>query len=189
MKLRFAAALAALLAATAPSLAHTGAGHADGLAAGLAHPVFGADHLLAMLSVGVWSALALPKRVWSAPLAFVSAMLVGAGLSFSGVGLPAVEGMIAASVVVLGLMIVLGAHLPFAAGLTLVGLFAAFHGHAHASEATGAVFAYIAGFAVSTAAIHVAGIGIGLGVARAKWMQYALGIAVAGSGVAIFAGA
>ncbi|MBK8455800.1 MAG: HupE/UreJ family protein [Phyllobacteriaceae bacterium] len=180
--------MSALLLAASPALAHTGVGHADGFAAGLAHPVFGPDHLLAMLSVGVWSALAASKRVWIAPLAFVSAMLVGAGLAFAGIGLPGVESMIAASVLALGLMIVAGARLPVAAGVALAGIFAMFHGHAHASEATGGVAAYIAGFALATAAIHLAGIGIGLGASRLAVLRYGVGLAVAGSGVLFLAG-
>jgi len=175
--------------AASPALAHTGIGHASGLTAGLAHPFFGADHLLAMLSVGIWSALAAQNRAWLTPLAFVTAMIAGAGLSFVGAGFPGVESMIAASVLVFGLMIVAGARLPFAVGTALVGLFAIFHGHAHASEATGAMLAYIAGFAVSTAAIHMAGIGIGLSAARATWLRYGLGLVVAGTGMAMLTGA
>jgi urease accessory protein len=186
--LSFAVALATTLAA-GPAFAHTGVGHADGFSAGLAHPLFGTDHLLAMLSVGVWWALASPHKAWLAPLAFVSAMVAGSGLAFAGVGLPAVEAMIAASVLVLGLMIVAGAHLPILAGVALCGLFAMFHGHAHASEATGAVLAYIAGFSFATAAIHFAGIGIGFATVRAHVLRTALGLAVAGTGVAFLAGA
>lgn len=188
MNLRRATALPILLLAASPALAHTGVGHADGFAAGLAHPVFGPDHLLAMLSVGVWSALAAPNRVWLTPLAFVAAMIAGAGLSFLGLGLPGVEGMIAASVLAFGLMIVAGARLPLAAGVGLVGLFAIFHGHAHAGEATGAILAYVAGFAFSTAAIHVAGIGIGIGAARTAALRYGLGLTVASAGLAFLAG-
>lgn len=188
MNLRPATALPILLLAASPALAHTGVGHADGFAAGLAHPVFGPDHLLAMLSVGVWSALAAPKKAWLAPAAFVSAMLMGAGLSFAGIGLPAVEGMIAASVLALGLMVVAGGRLTVTAGIALCGLFAMFHGHAHASEATGTVFAYIAGFAMSTAAIHLAGIGIGRIVSRQAFARYAVGGLVTAAGAYILAG-
>ncbi len=185
--LKFSLAVAGSLVA-GPALAHTGIGHADGFTAGLAHPVLGPDHLLAMLSVGAWSAIAAPGKFWLAPLAFVSAMIAGAGLAFSGFGLPGVEGMIAASVLVLGLMVTAGARLPISAGVALCGLFALFHGHAHASEATGAVIAYIAGFSLSTAVIHFAGIGIGMAISSKTWLRYGLGIFVAGSGVALLSG-
>lgn len=169
-----------------PVLAHTGAGHADGILAGLCHPLVGMDHLLAMLSVGVWSAAAIPNRAWAAPAAFVSAMLVGAGLAFAGVGLPAVESMVSVSVLTLGLMIVIGGRMPVLAGLGLAGLFAVFHGHAHAGEATGAAVAYVAGFSLSTAAIHMAGVGIGQLIASKPMVRYTLGLAVAASGLTIF---
>ncbi|WP_210251704.1 HupE/UreJ family protein [Neorhizobium galegae] len=175
-------------AIASPALAHTGAGPADGLVAGLRHPLMGMDHLLAMLSVGVWSAAAVPNKTWAAPAAFASAMLTGAGLAFAGVGLPGVESMVAASVLALGLMIVIGARMPVLAGLGLAGLFAVFHGHAHAGEATGAVIAYAAGVLLSTAAIHMAGVGIGQFIASKPMARYALGLAVAGSGLTIFSG-
>lgn len=184
----FAFTAAMAVVAATPALAHTGVGHAAGFAAGLAHPVFGADHLLAMLSVGVWSALAVPNRMWLTPLAFVTAMLAGAALAFAGVALPAVEGMIAASVLAFGLMIAIGARLTPAAGVALVGLFAAFHGHAHASEATGGVLAYVAGFALATAAIHLAGISIGTVLIRRGPARLALGAAVTMAGAAMMAG-
>jgi urease accessory protein len=184
-----AGAATALAVLAGPALAHTGVGHADGFAAGLAHPMLGLDHLLAMTSVGIWSALAIPGRAWVGPLAFVSAMIAGAAIAFLGIALPGVESMIAASVVALGLMIVAGARLPMLAGVALCGLFALFHGHAHASEATGAVLAYVGGFSVATAAIHVAGIGIGRGIVRSSWLRYAIGVVVAGAGAAFVLGA
>ena len=171
-----------------PALAHTGGGHTEGLMAGLAHPVTGADHLLAMLSVGMWSSIAAPKRTWIAPLAFVAAMLAGAGLAFAGIGLPAVESMIAASVLALGLMVVAGGRLPVTAGVALCGLFALFHGHAHASEATGSMLAYIAGFAVSTAMIHISGLGFGAALTRKPVVRFAIGSAVTTAGALLLAG-
>lgn len=185
LKLSLAVAASAI---AGPALAHTGLGHADGFAAGLAHPVFGPDHLLAMLSAGIWSSMAAPKKAWIAPLAFVAAMLAGAGLSFTGIGLPAVEGMIATSVLALGLMVVAGGLLPVAAGVALCGLFALFHGHAHASEAAGGVYAYIAGFSIATALIHVTGIGIGKVISRSFAARVAVGGAVTAAGAFLLAG-
>ncbi|WP_064697667.1 HupE/UreJ family protein [Rhizobium aegyptiacum] len=175
-------------AVATPALAHTGTGHADGLVAGLGHPLMGIDHFLAMLSVGVWSAAAMPRKAWAAPAAFVSAMLVGAGLAFAGVALPGVENSVATSVLALGLMIFLGARMPVLAGAGLSVFFAVFHGHAHAGEATGGAIAYVAGFALSTVAIHTAGVGIGRVVASKPMARYGLGLAIAGSGLTIFSG-
>lgn len=160
------AALAALAAGTVPALAHTGVpGHDhSGLVAGLLHPIGGLDHLLAMLAVGIWSALAAKgdsTRVWIAPAAFVTAMLAGAFAGSAGWPLPLVETGIALSVVLLGLMILARIELPVLAGAGLAALFAVYHGHAHGAEVMGAIGAYMAGFAVMTAGLHIGGILIG----------------------------
>lgn len=186
--LKKTAVVAAAVVAASPAFAHTGAGHADGFMAGLAHPVLGADHLLAMLSVGVWSGLAGRRHALAAPLAFVVFMLAGAALSLSGIALPAVEGMVAASVLALGLMVVAGGRLPIMAGAAMAGLFALFHGHAHAGEATGHIGLYIAGFSLSTLVIHVAGMGLGKGLARSLAARLAVGGAVSVAGGLLLAG-
>src|SRR4249919_1583004 len=91
-----------------PGLAEAHAGGSDtGLMAGLMHPVFGPDHLLAMICVGVVSVQLGGHNIWRIPLAFVGGMTVGAALGIVQVTLPYTELGIAASVLVLGLGIVL----------------------------------------------------------------------------------
>jgi urease accessory protein len=160
-------ALAALAAGAAPALAHTGVpGHEHGgLAAGLMHPVSGLDHLLAMLAVGIWSALAAKgdtSKVWMAPAAFVTAMIGGAAAGYSGLPLPLVETGIALSVLVLGIMIAARVELPALLGAGLVAFFAIYHGHAHGAEAVGSIAAYMTGFALVTASLHIGGIVLGM---------------------------
>lgn len=86
----------ALVTLAAPALAHTGHGDANGFLHGLEHPVFGTDHLLAMLAVGLWSGFVLPSRFWAGAAAFMGAMVLGAGLSWADVGYPLVETVIVA---------------------------------------------------------------------------------------------
>lgn len=190
------AASAAMLA-SAPALAHPGhdvASVGASLASGLLHPLTGADHLLAMVAVGVWSALAIGTGggVPRVPLAFVALMLVGAALGLAGVALPAVEPMIAASLLVVGLLVALRARLPAGAAMALVGGFALFHGYAHGAElpasagALPAVLAYVGGFAVATMALHLAGIAAGTVLRRhAPWLARAAGAGVALYGVGL----
>ena len=121
-------------------------------------------------------------RVWLAPLAFVATMLAGAGLGIAQVALPAVEPGIAASVLVLGLLIALRYAPCGPLGAVLIGLFALFHGHAHGTEATGSITAFIAGFAVATAAAHVAGIGTGQALIRVRLALPAAGTLIAVTG-------
>jgi len=186
---------AALSALAAPALAHTGQGAATGLAHGLAHPLTGADHLLAMLAVGLWSGFVLSRRVWAGAAAFMGAMVLGAGLSWLGLAIPHVETWIAASVVTFGLL-TLFAHAgqsrrATVLSLAAIGIFGACHGHAHASEATGQALAYLAGFLITTGALHLAGIALARGVVSARGGHAArrlAGTAIAASGAWLMSG-
>jgi urease accessory protein len=187
----------ALLAAQ-PAFAHVGHDPAGaGLLAGLAHPLFGLDHLLAMVAVGVWSArltAGAPSRLslFALPAAFVGTVALGAVLAFGGLALPGVELFIAGSVVVLGLLIAAAVALPLWSGALLVGVFGLFHGYAHGAEMPVAAqpLLYGLGFLSATAALHLAGIGLGL-LARDGLRVAALrvaGGATAVAGLAILAG-
>ena len=162
--------LAALLVtAAAPAFAHPGHG-AESFAAGVAHPLSGLDHIAAMIAVGLWSALKGGRALWVWPATFVGVMLFGSALGMAQVPLALVEPGILASVVVLGLMTAFGVDLPVAAGATLIAVFALLHGHAHGSEAaeTIAGIEYMGGFAITTAALHGAGIGFAQIMQRAS---------------------
>jgi urease accessory protein len=179
------ATFATLVAGAAPALAHTGVGQASGFFAGFSHPLSGLDHMLAMLAVGIWSALASKGhtgRIWVAPVAFVAAMLLGAWAGYLALPLPMVETGIALSVVLLGLMIVARVDLPLAVGVGLIALFAIYHGHAHGAEATGEIVAYMGGFAFATAMLHVAGIGFGLAMTRVRLAAVTAGSLIAAAG-------
>jgi urease accessory protein len=187
MFVRFASAAASAVLAT-PAFAHTGAEpHMHGFLAGLAHPLGGLDHMLAMIAVGIWSALAAGRRAWIIPAIFVAAMLAGAGLAQVGVALPAAETAIAMSVVAFGVLIAVGVGLPVGTGAALIGVFAVFHGYAHGMEAAGTVVGYIAGFAITTAILHLAGIVLGRTIAAAPHVSRLLGAGMAASGAYLVA--
>lgn len=175
-----------LISLSAPASAHLLGMHGAGFEEGITHPYTGLDHLLVMLAVGVWAAQQGGRALWSIPLAFVVMMTLGGILALTGMQLPMVETGIATSVLVLGLLIAFSARLPLAAGATLVGIFALFHGHAHATEIPLAAspVAYALGFILATAALH--GIGIALGKylkdGSLPWLQLS-GAAVAATGI------
>jgi urease accessory protein len=182
-------ALPCLLATgSALALAHTGndgAAHhsvADALAAGFTHPLTGVDHLAAMLALGVWSALTA-RRIWLAPLVFAGTVLIGVLLGFAGLSLPAVEPMIAASLLVLGLLVASRAALPALLGVGIAASFALFHGLAHGQELGGPLGTWaLAGMVSATAVLHASGIALGLAMKHGhRWLPR-----VAGTGVALF---
>lgn len=183
--------LLAALWLPALALAHTGAGaHThDAFYAGLLHPLTGLDHLAAMLALGVWSALAL-RRVWLAPAAFVLMLAVGAVAGLQGLGVPAIEPMIATSLLVLGLLVAARRGLPLPGALALAGFFAFFHGAAHGQElASEQAWPALAGMLLATAALHLAGIVLGRKLfAKQRWLAPAAGSAVALLGSALLLG-
>jgi urease accessory protein len=192
---RFAAIAALTLFAT-PAFAHVGfhgAGlHANGFWAGLSHPFNGLDHILVMAGIGIWAAQLGGRNLWLVPLAFVATMVLGAGLALMNFPLPEVELGIAGSVVAIGMLVAFGARLPAGAAVALVALMALFHGHAHGTELPemASAWGYAAGFVLSTAMLHVIGLGLGLAVfrfARPMVLRIA-GIVTAIAGVVMVSG-
>lgn len=179
--------LIAMACLTGTAEAHTGAGLAGGFLAGAAHPLGGLDHMLAMVSVGIWGAFLGKPLIWQLPVAFPFMMVVGGALGVAGVPVPFVEQGIAASVVVLGLAIATAWNAPRIVALAIVAVFAVFHGHAHGAELPHAAnaAAYTAGFVISTGLLHVLGIGIGLLAKRPMGTQALrfAGLAIAVMGV------
>lgn len=169
--------------------AHSGVGPVNGFAAGAIHPLTGADHLLAMVGVGLWASMLGGRAKWLVPAAFLAAMAAGGALAMLAVGLPLVELMIMASVVTLGGLVAAGVRVPTAVGMMAVALFALFHGHAHGTEIPVAAsgFAYVAGFTLATAALHALGLAIGHLAGRASHglAMRATGGAIALAGVAL----
>lgn len=167
MRKQILIAATALGTSAAPALAHVDPVAHGSLMAGLSHPFFGADHVLAMIAVGLWAAQIGRRALWSVPAAFVATMALGFGLAVGGVMLPFVEPAILASVVALGLLVAMAVRLDAAAAAAVVAVFALFHGHAHGGElGTAGAWPFAAGFIIATVLLHIAGIGIGLGVAR-----------------------
>ncbi|SEQ36064.1 HupE/UreJ family protein [Thalassovita taeanensis] len=172
--------------AASPALAHLDPGAHGSVAAGLSHPLFGADHILAMLVVGLWAAQIGGRAVWSVPAGFVGTMLAGFALSLTGVVLPMVEPMILASSVALGLLVAMAVRPDAWLATGVVALFALFHGYAHGAELGGAdAAAFGTGFALATAGLHGLGIGIGLLVRNAGLTLRILGGGTAIAGLAL----
>lgn len=192
--------LAACLAATgfgllcSAAVAHGGADAglhhrmaADAFVAGLTHPFTGGDHLAAMLAVGFWSADRM-RRPWLAPLAFAALLLAGAAYTLlQARSMPAVEPMIAASLLVLGLLVATRAALPGAAAAAVAGGFALFHGAAHGTELAGpGAWSALGGMLLATLLLHLAGMALGRWARHgAAWAAPLAGAAVAAFGTAL----
>lgn len=149
-----AAALLVLLLAAGPALAHVG--HAEGLGAGFAHPFLGADHLLAMLAIGIWAAQAGMARAWMLPACFLGGMAAGIGLGLAD-AIPPLEQTVAGTLVVLGLVVALAAPAPARLAVPVAIVFGLLHGSVHGLEIGGAPLLTAAGMLSASALLHAAG--------------------------------
>jgi urease accessory protein len=186
-------ALPITVAASGSAMAHTGvdAHQHTGFVSGFLHPFTGLDHMAVMLAIGLWSALIAQKvgreMLWG-PLGFANMLLAGAMLGMQGVALPAVEPMIAASLVASGLLVLTKLPLRGAGAAALAGAFALFHGLAHGYELADNVNAFqaLAGMVCATVVLHAIGLALGSSLRGASvWVPRLLGGAVAALGGAL----
>ena len=171
-----------LLSISGAALAHPGHA-ATGFSAGLMHPFTGMDHLLTMFAIGLWATQMSGRKIWLLPATFTFMLIAGAGLSLVYQSLPLLEPGIAVSVLTLGLLIALSLRLPVLLSASITAMFGLLHGYAHGLEMPGASapVAYALGFLITTAILHMIGIGVGVAT-RARFIQ-ALGVAIAFSGI------
>jgi urease accessory protein len=171
------------LAAVSPTLAHTGS-VSGGFASGLSHPLFGLDHAVAMVAVGLWGSFLGAPAIFILPVVFPLVMAFGGVLGILGLSFPGVEIGIAVSAAILGMMVALAARPPLWVAAAIVGAFAICHGHAHGSELPpGAdAVAYSAGFVIATGALHLSGIAFAL---LSRWSTGRFAVRAAGGAIAI----
>jgi urease accessory protein len=172
---------------------HSAAAHilegdaAGGFISGFEHPISGLDHIVAMVSVGLWGAQLGAPAIWLLPVTFPMVMAFGGMLGLMGVPLPYTEIGIAVSAIALGAVVAAEARPPLWVAAVLVGFFAIFHGHSHGTEIppdeNGVL--YSVGFVVATGLLHLAGIGIGL---IHRWHSGRMILRLGGAGVAAAGG-
>ena len=152
-----AGALAAPLA-----LAHEGAHHSANWFSGLLHPLTGADHLLAMVLMGVVAALIKPaqssKLLAAIAALFVAGLALGTQLSSASVLEPVLYGsVVALALFAFGLIKQGSLHL---FGLIAVAAFGASHGVVLGTEAAGSVVLFGAGATFTS--LSLCGLGFAL---------------------------
>ena len=182
-------AAGATLVVAAPAAAHTGPA-TSGFTDGLVHPLFGPDHLLAMLAVGVVAALVSDRRrAWLLPVGFVAGMVAGGSVGMAGVTFPGIELGVAASVVLLGLAVTGAVDTARRWLPALALLFGAAHGLAHGGElpSGAAPLAYVGGFVFATVVLHGLGTIGGTQLRDRAAVRAATGAALAATGLGLLA--
>ncbi|MEO0909331.1 MAG: HupE/UreJ family protein [Pseudomonadota bacterium] len=135
----------------------------SGFFSGLTHPIFGWDHMAAMIAVGLWGAILKKPAIWMLPIAFPAVMSLGAAAGILQIPIAYTEAGIALSCLVLGILVTSFVKAPIGIAVFIVALFAVFHGYAHGIELPEAVnpMAYAVGFVVGTGLLHLVGILLG----------------------------
>jgi len=187
------AILPGLLLLSPLALAHTEEGVVGGFISGFLHPIYGPDHVVAMVAVGLWGAFLGSPAIWLLPVVFPLVMAFGGALGVLGLPLAGVEIGIAGSAIVLGLMVLLTVRPPLWVAAVLVGAFGIFHGHAHGTELPEASnpLSYAIGFVLATGLMHLAGIAFGLLAhsPRGRLAVRSAGALISASGLYFLAGA
>ena len=192
-KISTALAIAAATLAVTAQGASAHPGHdAAGFAHGFLHPLSGADHLLAMIAVGLFAGILGGRARWLVPASFMVMIAVGGAIGMAGYDVPFTEVMIAASVLVLGAAVAFEWQAPVSVAMALAGGFAVFHGIAHGAEmpSTSSGLEFATGFVAATGLLHAAGLALGLVVQRLGVNRQALqvaGAATAAAGVGLLA--
>ena len=117
-----------------PAVAHSEKGEAIDFWSGFTHPLFGLDHVVAMVAVGLWGAFLGAPALWILPVVFPLVMAIAGAAGVFGLPLVGIETGIALSAIALGAMVAFAAKPPLWVAALLVGGFAVFHGYAHGAE-------------------------------------------------------
>lgn len=177
----------AALAAAPAAFAHLEGAGASGIATGLLHPLTGADHLLAMVAVGLWAAQRGGAERWRLPAAFLAAMLAGSAAALAGLSVAGVEVGLALSVLLLGALLLAAPALSGSTALVLVASAALLHGLAHGSELAAGLspLSYGTGLLLATAGLHGLGVAGGVLLLRTRLPGAAVALRAGGAGIAL----
>jgi urease accessory protein len=188
MKRYLLPALILAIMSSSQAWAHTGHGAATGLVAGFAHPLSGLDHVLAMIAIGLWAGSLGRRALIGLPASFLGAMAIGFWIALIGTEIPMIEFGITASVLGLGLAVLLQLQPRLILAAGICGLFGIFHGYAHGAEIPPAVSAvnYGVGFVLASALFIGCGLGLQSTIRRVPAMSRVFGGGVALAGAALF---
>lgn len=179
--------LALLVLCLCAGTAQAHSGHGDPTFwTGLQHPLAGLDHLLAMVAIGLWAACKpgpTAATVMLPPSLFIAGAALGTALGLAGFFNAGIEAVLAASLLPLGLAMLVGERRVPRIALLAVPLFGLLHGAAHGHEVAAlAKGAAIAGFLIGTALLHALGLGMAIALSPARRR-----LARAGTGSGLFA--
>lgn len=176
--MRFSLSILILLLLPGAIMAHGVDGHP--FVAGLTHPIFGIDHLLAIVGITLIGHHLMDEKPWLPSILFIIAMAIGGFLGSTADPINITELVIQASVIICGIIIWGQLRLTLV-GFALLGIiFGFFHGHAHGTEMPidSPIHIYIIGYVLGATLLSLVGYLI------AKLFTSGLGIRTLGAFIA-----
>ena len=134
-----------------PSLSYAHGGHGSGFIEGFTHPIFGVDHFLTIIGIAILAYTLDPKKWYKFIGVFIIMMIIGGIIGIGKEASPAIEKIIAISVLAIGVGILF---LPLTkstlAILSIIAIIGFFHGYAHGVEMseTNTIYKYVPGYSV-----------------------------------------
>ena len=123
-----------LFSLAVPFVTFAHGGHGTGFMAGLTHPIFGIDHLLAIFTIGIIAYQYKDRNRWLLPLVFLVPMIIGGFMGVEAAGFSGEELVIKSSVFLLGLLLAFNVSISPVVLMFLLCIVGFFHGHAHGVE-------------------------------------------------------
>ncbi|MCL6556546.1 MAG: HupE/UreJ family protein [Burkholderiales bacterium] len=166
------------------AVAHSSHLDAPALLAGLLHPFSGVDHIMLMLGVGLWASWLLRHGLGLSAVSAATALGVLWGAA-SG-GLPALELLLAGSLVIMGGVIAGVLHTLPTLSVLAVMMLAALHGYAHGVEMTPgtSLWHYLLGILTGSLTLQLIGLTLGqLGHKRLGERRGWFGLPLAAAGI------
>jgi len=187
-RIRFATLVGAALVTTAGTAsAHhlmggkTPSTFADGILSGLGHPIIGPDHLAFLVALGV--AVGVGGLSFATPFLFLVAMACGVAAHVAAFNIPAVEMIVALSVIVAGVLLALDRRIPASGWAAIFSIAGFFHGYAYGESIYGAETTPLAAYLVGLVAVQtVLVLAIALAT-RAVWKVSAIGPRLVGAAI------
>ena len=153
----------------------------EGILSGIGHPIIGPDHLAFLVALGI--AVGVGRLSFATPFLFLVAMACGVAAHVAAVNIPAVELIVAVSVLLAGVLIALDRRITASAWAMIFSIAGFFHGYAYGESIYGAEATPLAAYLVGLVVVQTALV-VGIAFAtRAVWTASGIGPRLVGAAI------
>jgi urease accessory protein len=152
---------------------------AEGLLAGIGHPIIGPDYLAFLLALGI--AVGVFRLSFVNPFLFVAAMICGVAMHVAGLYLPAADPIVPVSVLIAGLMLIIEERIAPAWWMAVFVVAGLFHGYTYGDSIYGAEAVPLIACVIGLAAVQlIMTVGVAFAT-RGLWKLWSMAPRLAGA--------